>query len=180
MIYPPLISIPLWVLIEVLDFGDISTLYTGLSRREQNIIAESFNIKVGRSTFTHQHPLQEWIWRLSTIRNKCAHHARLWDQPVWPDIAKTNVFTRGPVLYRFSSNQNKQIFTSLIMMSYMLRSIDSKFQSQWSTDISQCLNHFLSVVDTEGNRLIKREWMGIPRDWDPDQGFERWMGGFAG
>lgn len=74
-------ELPIWVAIEVWDFGMISKLYAGMRIADQYGIAQKYGAKDGRE-------LAAWLRSLNFIRNVSAHHSRLWN---------INVLERSPI-----------------------------------------------------------------------------------
>lgn len=74
-------ELPIWVAIEVWDFGLMSKLYAGMLKGDQDKIATKYGAKSGRE-------LAAWLRSLNFIRNVSAHHSRLWN---------INVLERAPI-----------------------------------------------------------------------------------
>lgn len=70
-------QLPIWVAIEVWDFGMLSTLYSLLKVSDQKIIAKKYH--ADEITGKHQTLFVQWLRSLNFIRNVSAHHARLWN-----------------------------------------------------------------------------------------------------
>lgn len=66
-------SIPVWVAVEAWDFGDLSEFFELLSHKYQNLI-------VARLGLDNARILSRWMQQTSHLRNRCAHHARVWNQ----------------------------------------------------------------------------------------------------
>lgn len=64
-------ELPIWVAIEIFDFGCLSLLYSGLKFRDREIVAQKYGL--GAVEFA------SLIRSLSYIRNVAAHHSRLWN-----------------------------------------------------------------------------------------------------
>ena len=63
---------PIWMTIEVLSFGELSTLYTHyLNSSDKKLLAERYALPAV--------VLSSWFHSLSALRNRCAHHAKLID-----------------------------------------------------------------------------------------------------
>ncbi len=86
--------LPVWVAIEVWDFGLLSRLFEGLQFKDKNHIAKKYGLADGDT-------MAKWIRSLNFIRNVSAHHSRLWNINVlepspcpdhWPDIKNTKPF----------------------------------------------------------------------------------------
>ena len=69
---PPM---PVWMSCEVWDFGMSSNLFNMLSRSYKNALAARIGI---RSTAL----LATWFHAMNTVRNICAHNARLWNRRI--------------------------------------------------------------------------------------------------
>jgi len=73
-------ELPIWVAIEVFDFGCLSKLYAGLKVADKLTIEKQFGLNTGVE-------FQTWLRSLNFIRNTSAHHSRLWNVNVL-DTAK--------------------------------------------------------------------------------------------
>lgn len=71
-------KMPLWVLVELMSFSNLSKLYSAMYKTEQEVIAYSVKTK----------PLilANHLHCLSILRNKCAHGARLYDIKFSPPV----------------------------------------------------------------------------------------------
>jgi abortive infection bacteriophage resistance protein len=65
--------LPIWVAVEIFEFGQTSRLIQGLPLGQRRQIAEDFG-------FLTQKDFGSWIASLNGIRNFCAHHSRLWNR----------------------------------------------------------------------------------------------------
>ncbi|AWV89349.1 Abi family protein [Bradymonas sediminis] len=79
-------SLPIWVAIEIWDFGLLSHLFAGMQHHDKQIIAENYGAPDGQA-------FAQWLRSLNFIRNVAAHHSRLWNinvpelsasPPTWP------------------------------------------------------------------------------------------------
>lgn len=86
--------VPIWVATEVLDFGALSILFSGMKYEDRNAVAEKYGAGDGR-TFA------AWLRSLNFIRNVSAHHSRLWNvnvldqsahRPGWPPMPNSRPF----------------------------------------------------------------------------------------
>ena len=64
---------PIWVIIEVATFGDLSKMYSNLLDEDKDEIAEKHYNTKGEYVRT-------WLHSLSYLRNKCAHYSRLYNR----------------------------------------------------------------------------------------------------
>jgi abortive infection bacteriophage resistance protein len=87
---------PIWAMSEALTFGELSYLFAGLHRSNRKLVARQFSYD--------ETVLVSWFKSISTLRNICAHHNRLWDFRLLvhqPKVAKSlnGEFTRGDRFY---------------------------------------------------------------------------------
>ena len=66
--------LPVWVAVEVMDWGMLSHLYRFTPNPARNRIARECNMSGPQ--------LESWLKSLNILRNYSAHHARLWSSPV--------------------------------------------------------------------------------------------------
>jgi len=154
---------PLWVLIDVLDFSDISRLYSGLKSRDQHKIATELGIKIKWKglprSMRQSHPLADWVHQLSIIRNTCAHHARLWNRSFLP--ASTKALRTMPEFSSLPDDQSERIYGALVFIKFLLKDISPG--STWGAKMQKLISEeFLS------NPIVTRKSMGLPDSW-PDE-----------
>ncbi|OWP20301.1 hypothetical protein CBF90_02125 [Microbacterium sp. AISO3] len=72
--------IPIWVLVDVLDFSDVSILLDGMSAADQYAVAEGLGIRINlealkplqRRKALKNHPRARWLEQLTVVRNIAA------------------------------------------------------------------------------------------------------------
>lgn len=74
-------SLPVWVAVEVWDFGLLSKLFAGMQHTDQQQIATLYGAPDGEA-------FAQWLRSLNFIRNVSAHHSRLWNINVVERSAK--------------------------------------------------------------------------------------------
>ncbi len=62
---------PIWMMIELMDFGSTLSFYRGVDSSIKQSISTAIN--------QPEKVVQSWLLALNTVRNRCAHHARLWN-----------------------------------------------------------------------------------------------------
>ena len=154
---------PLWVLMDVLDFSDISILYSGLKSGDQHKIATELGIKINWKSLPRsmrqRHPLAEWLHQLSIIRNTCAHHVRLWNKSFIP--ASTKALRTMPEFLSLPDDQSERIYGALVFIKFLLKDISPG--STWGEKMQKLISEeFLS------NPIVTRKSMGLPDSW-PDE-----------
>ena len=79
-------KMPLWVIVELMSFSNMSKLYSSMYYSEKDVIAHM--VGVGRDT------LENHLHCLSVLRNKCAHAARMYNTDFNPPAKFTTSFLR--------------------------------------------------------------------------------------
>ena len=62
---------PVWMMVELMDFGSVLSFYRGVSNDIRRELAAALGL-------SHKVTLN-WLLVLNSVRNRCAHHARLWN-----------------------------------------------------------------------------------------------------
>ncbi len=137
--------LPLWMVVEVMTFGQLFTFFRNLNRTEQQSISKNFDL--------YPPVMISWLHSLNFIRNVCAHHARLWNRelsirPLIPD-QRHHAEWHTPF-----TPDNRRTFTILMLANYLLGKIDS--ENQWQ-------DRFLSLLSLYPE--IPLNWMGVPKNW---------------
>ncbi|KAA9219173.1 Abi family protein [Aerococcus loyolae] len=132
---------PIWVSVELMTFGNLSSLYSILQREDQKAIARYYS--------TSPKYLQNWISCLVEVRNICAHYTRLYNMPL----------KQNPLLYpeykQYIKRQNK-IFPILLIIKRILNAND-----QWTSLLKDLKNTF-----NKYQKVINYSFMGFPKNWE--------------
>jgi abortive infection bacteriophage resistance protein len=142
---------PFWMAVEASTFGQLSIIYRNLPRRVKVPMAKGLNL--------HSRDLVSWLHTISTIRNICAHHSRLWNRilPVKPSVPSRK---HHPEFYSPSRVRNDSYFVVLAIMKYFLDVISPS--NNLIADFSDLVANY---PDVPLNR------MGIPINWQDYQIF---------
>ena len=132
---------PIWVSVELMSFGSLSSLFSILKAEDQKNISRYYN--------TDPRFLKNWILCLVEVRNICAHYTRLYNMPLKenPRLYKENL--------RYRKEQNK-IFPVLLIIKRML-----KANEQWSSLLKDLKNTFAKYKGS-----FEFAFMGFPNDWE--------------
>jgi len=130
---------PSWMVLEALNFTDISKTYSFLKNPDAKVIADYLNLS--------PRILRSWLRSLTNTRNVCAHHSRLWNRRfnIFPEISreiKQASFNRGYV--------GEQI----LLICYLLKRISP--HSKWS-------EHLNDLIASSKSAIIKD--MGLKNNW---------------
>jgi abortive infection bacteriophage resistance protein len=140
---------PVWMVAEMISFGQLSRWYSSLAERAlRNRIAQPFGLS--------EAVLVPLLKHLSIVRNTAAHHGRLWNRgflirmklPLKPeDLAAT--------LQPPESPGPAQLHNTLVLILYLLMRVDPT--STWQAEL-KCLLAAHPTGDLPA--------MGFPAEWD--------------
>ncbi|PSJ53653.1 Abi family protein [Pseudaminobacter soli (ex Li et al. 2025)] len=127
-------QMPIWIAVELLDFGPLSMLLEGMKFKDQEGICSSYKIP-------RPHLLTTWIRSLAGVRNVCAHHARLWNKPLTnqPSLARSGELPDLDHL-RTSPGSNGRLYAAACIVRYMLREISPR--SKWHERLAAHMSTF--------------------------------------
>lgn len=137
-------QIPIWVAIEVWDFGLLSRMYSGLKYADQQIIANKYNVASGEE-------FAKWLRSLNFIRNVSAHHGRLWN---------INILELSPQVSHWPTMNTARPFFYFCIMQQLLRTICP--HSNWSQRFKQLLKDFPQI---ENKAVSLRDLGTVKEDW---------------
>lgn len=101
-------ALPIWVAVEVWDFGLLSKLFAGMQHADQQAIAHKYGAPDGKA-------FGQWLRSLNLIRNVAAHHSRLWN---------INVLELSPLPKDWPTQLNAaRPFFYFCLMQHLLRQI---------------------------------------------------------
>lgn len=141
---------PAWAAMEEITLGDLSHLYKGLARdADRKAVARRLNLPGPL--------LQSWLHTLTTIRNICAHHARLWNRElgIRPELPKTITFLWPKHLQQ--PGQHARVFTVACILNLLMRQVSP--HTSWDKRLHDLHNEFPE---------INLQAMGFPTDWQQD------------
>jgi abortive infection bacteriophage resistance protein len=141
---------PSWMALETVSFGVLSLLYQFLKKDSvKKEIAESFGLY-------NTAIMENWLHAISTLRNLCAHHNRIWNRRFFLRI-QIPYNTRYPFLegQTIKDIWNNKLFAYLCCIKYLLDRI--KPQHQFTTKLVKLIN--------SGGSLLSIKDMGFPEHW---------------
>lgn len=150
------LSLPIWVVCEIWDFGTLSTLFSGMTEVDQDSIAIKYGISNGRI-------FASWLRSLNYLRNVCAHHSRLWNRNIVdrPQLPSSNdIINREPFLSDLHFNHNQRVFCLLCISKYLINIINPS--STWGKRLKALLLEFPDLQHLGLNLA----GMGAIEDWE--------------
>lgn len=144
--------LPIWVAIELWDFGMLSRFFAGMESRDRNRIAAKLGAVDGEV-------LVSWLRALNFVRNVAAHHSRLWNRRS-PEIPKLPPRDRchwlAPIHgHTESISKMFGIFSCLLVLMCTIAP-----NNGWLLQLKQHLHTF---PDTD---LLSLEAAGFPSAWE--------------
>lgn len=151
----PQSTMPVWIAVELLDFGPLSMLLKGMRYKDQLQIAQGYGIP-------NPQLLTSWIWSLSAVRNVCAHHARLWNKPlvVQPSLPSPKLIPDLDHI-RNTPGTNSRLYAAVAIIRFILRQVNPR--SEWHKRLAA---HLLSFPTSP---VITLSAAGFPANWQSER-----------
>lgn len=146
---------PSWVVMELLTFGQLSTIYDHMANAaDQKAIARNFG--------TQAELLRSWLQTLSYVRNVCAHHSRLWNRelgnaPKVPKKSPDNWIVMPIVVGDKNIKPHLRLYLVLVIIEYLLQSVNP--ESTWHKRLFELL---------QKHSKVSKAHMGMPDNWFKD------------
>ena len=138
-------DLPIWSVVEIISFGSLSKLFMLLRETEQNHI-------IAKMGYINKVVFFKWFKALSSVRNACAHHSRLWNKTLGVSFEvprNNNSFT--PL-----ANSTKKVFFALSIIKYILTCIGED-EIDFKYKIIQLFNKYPN---------IDKQAMGFIDNWE--------------
>lgn len=149
-------KLPIWIVVDLWDFGLLKNFYLNLKDDYQKKIAEIYGID--------KYVLGNGLGGIKDIRNICAHHERLWNANLANRIGQKEFNKIGdkvgyPHEESIYEKSNRNIYPILAIMQMLLKKIDAN--EEWGQKIkNHCLKEFPK------NSFISLESSGFPSGWE--------------
>jgi len=146
--------LPIWIEVELWDFGALSHFYAGLTIKDRDAIAASYGLSSSRE-------LETWLRCFNDVRNVCAHHSRLWNKPLvnrptWPAAGVVPGFDH----ISGKSHSETRLYAALLILGFMLRKINP------STSWHKRVVDQMAKLPTSPH--ITLHSAGFPEKWDEE------------
>ena len=144
--------IPIWLAIEIWDFGMLVRFYEGMKYNDQQAVSRQYGVNDPKI-------FASWLNAFNYVRNICAHHSRLWNRSL---IRQPRIPDKGaiPLLDHLTRHNNMaaRTYTILAMCGYVLRQMH--FRGPWPETIVSLTRKF-PVCSS-----LSLKMMGFPEDWE--------------
>lgn len=147
--------VPLWVMNNVLTFGQISKFYSVMKQKDRMDISRTFKLL--------DYQFQSILYYLSTIRNFCAHGNRLYCYRSQKPIVDLGMHANLGIPKKNGEYEygKRDLFACMIALKYVLPADNYRNMIKRIDEIIRVLKTKLKVVSIEE---VQRE-MGFPKDW---------------
>jgi abortive infection bacteriophage resistance protein len=149
-------NIPLWVLINVLTFGNLSKMYQVFPQSLQSKICKNFGI-------INRRQMEQFLSVLTKFRNVCAHGERLFTYRTMDNISDLPIHKKmsipmNGIQYQYGKND---LFAVVIAFRYLIPNKDfHAFKTKLSHLIDNVSNN---LTHMDNDELLER--MGFPTNW---------------
>lgn len=111
------LPLPIWVAIELWDFGLLSTFYKGMAVNDKSEISAKYNIPDFQI-------MESWLRCLNYVRNVVAHHSRLWNRNLidQPKLAKKGEIPAFDALIN-NIQVTSRIYIVLCILAHFMRQV---------------------------------------------------------
>ncbi len=141
-------TLPCWIATEIMSFGAVSKMYSGLLDAYQTPVASRYNMQ--------KQDFASVLHHLTYVRNVSAHHCRLWDR-VWDITPRipAGKHWQPPVV-----PDPRRVFVTLLFVYRILKrcSANDRFAVEWRRRVNE-----LMKSPPETSDPLAR--MGMPKKW---------------
>ncbi|WP_093315585.1 Abi family protein [Tindallia californiensis] len=135
------LKIPIWMLVEVMTFGEVLQLYKLMSNKNRESISNEF-----KCTPTE---LESWLNGLKFARNKCAHNANVIDLKLKTKTKLRNEWKKYIYIEAKNNQSTGGLSDIIIPMVHLTTKINESFQFN---EIQKAIN---TIGDRDDENAIK-------------------------
>jgi abortive infection bacteriophage resistance protein len=148
-------DMPIWMAVELLDFGPLSHLISGLKNKDLAIIGSHYG-------GVNPQLMKSWARSMAFTRNVCAHHSRLWNKPLVNQPALSGKSIPQEL-------QHLQAHPSSVQRLYSIACI-ARFMLKFANPRTSWKDRFVAHINTfPATDQIKLSAAGFPNDWQNEQ-----------
>ncbi len=142
-------ALPMWMAIELWDFGMLSTLLSGMKIADRSALATHFALP-------RWELLTTWVRAINNTRNVCAHHGRLWnraliERPSPPKVGE--VANLDPAVFN-----NTRLYSVAVALRWFLLKLNPT--TTWSSRLKA---HFATFPTSPHYQVSQT---GFPQGWE--------------
>ncbi len=141
-------KLPFWLVIELMDMGNVTWLYKNVKPKIRKEVASHFNLP-SSNNLKHD-VLYSWLEVLRVARNQCAHHSRFWNR----GLIRAPLTPNKPI-WRLDDMPNRNFSGFILFMCrYLLKQISPP--SDWHIRVEKLFNDYPTIPIAE---------MGLSDNW---------------
>jgi abortive infection bacteriophage resistance protein len=135
-------DLPIWILVEILSFTNLSILYSNLKIEDQkNIVFRNYS---SRAVTSNAIDVRDWIHSICDVRNICAHYEKLFNiNSVWFKMPK-----------EYKTEKNNTLFALLLICKELI--LDELKWNKFIHDLDDIINKY---------NIKKAVLSGFSADW---------------
>lgn len=147
----PKCEMPIWIAVELWDFGMMSRFYSGMINSDKKDIAQVYGVSDSQI-------FESWLRSLNFVRNVCAHHGRLWNNPLsdQPKFPKADPSGRLTQIIGDPKMQTRY-YAAASLIRFLLNKISPG--TQWTEKFKEHISTFPE------SPLINLKSGGFPDNW---------------
>jgi len=146
-------AIPIWAAVEAWDFGTVSKFFEILKRSHQNRIGKRLGVN-------NPMVLKSWLQAINTLRNRSAHHVRIWNQvsanPL--PLLEDDPYFRDLQLDR---NARGRLYGLIAVLWYLLKNISAS--SRWICQVAELIGTKPTLPGCPFSSMGFEDEEGFPR-----------------
>lgn len=148
-------ELPIWVAVEIWDFGAMSQLFSQMKVHDQSAIA----VKYGVSDFK---VFASWLRSLNYLRNLAAHHSRLWNRNI---IDQPKLTGRGEIDWCDDFIGKPDLIAKPFLLLAITRHLLNVIcpNTSWDERLKTHLNNFPS---SHTNKKLSVSDIGASENWE--------------
>ena len=145
-------GLPIWIAIELWDFGMMSHLIAGLRHPELTAMAARFGLPRGEL-------LASWVRAINHVRNVCAHHSRLWNRSIVDEPKATKHGEIATLDHLVLDPKGRaRLYGVMVALRFFLLTVNPS--STWA---SRLADHWKTFPNSP---LLDARASGFPKGWD--------------
>ena len=144
---------PIWVAIELWDFGMLSTMINGLLYADRTALAAKYSLP-------RPELLTSIMRNLNNVRNMCAHHNRFWNRSPADRLSPPKSQVEIPLLNHLIGDIRAQsrIYATAAFLQFLIKRINPS--SKWADRLK---DHMKTLPASNGIDPLQA---GFPHDWE--------------
>lgn len=144
--------LPMWIAIELWDFGQLSHFISGMKHADVAMLAALYQLP-------RHELLSSWVRTINQVRNVSAHHSRLWNR-VLTEIPKQLRPGEVPMLdhLTIAGSSRERVYVAAAIIQHMMRIVSPN--STWGARLKTLIASFPAGPG------ISLRHAGFPQDWE--------------